>query len=892
MCLLKTGLLFVASEFGNHTLFQVNQLGDNEDEPVFSTLSPPEQPFEFSPRALLNLVAMDDIENLAPITACKVADLANDDSPQLYAACGRGPRSSIRALRHGLEVTQWAVTKLPGNPTAVWTVKQHVKHEFDSYIVVSFTNATLVLSIGETVEEVSGSGFLETVPTLSASRLGDDALIQVYPHGIRHIRADQRVSEWKAPGGRTIVQSAVNERQVAIALAGGEIVYFEMDESGQLNEYTERHDMEAEVTSMAIPPVPPGLKRSRFLGVGCADSTVRVVSLDPSDCLTPMSMQALPAMPESLCVVEMAGGEGEQSTLYMNIGLENGVLLRTEIDSTSGDLSDTRTRYLGSRAVKLFSIKLLESEAVLALSSRPWISYNHQGHSKLTPLSYDMLDHACSFQSEQCPEGIVACSRDTLRLLSLERLGTVFNSTHTPLPRTPRDFMVDEEAKTLIVVGGDHNVVPVASGGGASGVGMDVDEGAAAAAAGGEGGAAAAGASGDGGGAAAAGGSAPSAEPLTPEEIVLAESRAGAGKWIGDIRVIDPLAGTTLSTQELEPNEVPISVCGLEFASVRDGSKYVVIGTVTDWDLKTQKFSACHLNTYKMVANDGTDRKTKTELVHRTEIDGIPAALHAFNGRLLAGIGALLRLYEFGKRKLLRKCENKQIPNTIVDIKSIGHRVLVSDLRESYFWIRYKMADNQLVIFADDANSRWLTESCMLDYSTCAGVDKFGNFNVSRLPEGVTDDIDEDPTGSKTLWERGSLGGASQKVETMASYHMGETALSLQRATLAPGGSECMVYTTLSGGVGVFLPFTNKEDVDFFQHLEMHLRQENTPLCGRDHLSYRSAYFPVKNVVDGDLCEQYNSLDAKKKRSIAEDLDRTPSEVSKKLEDIRNRYAF
>ena len=33
-------------------------------------------------------------------------------------------------------------------------------------------------------------------------------------------------------------------------------------------------------------------------------------------------------------------------------------------------------------------------------------------------------------------------------------------------------------------------------------------------------------------------------------------------------------------------------------------------------------------------------------------------------------------------------------------------------------------------------------------------------------------------------------------------------------------------------------------------------------------------------VLDGDLCEQFNSLEPAKKRSIAEDLDRTPNEVS------------
>ncbi len=61
-------------------------------------------------------------------------------------------------------------------------------------------------------------------------------------------------------------------------------------------------------------------------------------------------MQALPASPESLCIVEMGGGGGGTDRtlsvggLYLNIGLQNGVLLRTSLDAVSGDLSDTRTR--------------------------------------------------------------------------------------------------------------------------------------------------------------------------------------------------------------------------------------------------------------------------------------------------------------------------------------------------------------------------------------------------------------------------------------------------------------------------------------------------------------------------------------------------------------------
>ena len=66
------------------------------------------------------------------------------------------------------------------------------------------------------------------------------------------------------------------------------------------------------------------------------------------------------------------------------------------------------------------------------------------------------------------------------------------------------------------------------------------------------------------------------------------------------------------------------------------------------------------------------ERKTTLKLMHKTKVDGIPTALHAFHGRLLAGCGRLLRLYDLGKRKLLRKCENKHIPNMIVGIQSMG----------------------------------------------------------------------------------------------------------------------------------------------------------------------------------------------------------------------------
>jgi splicing factor 3B subunit 3 len=74
------------------------------------------------------------------------------------------------------------VSGLPMNPSAVWTVKRATRDEHDKYIVVSFPNSTLVLAVGETVEEVHDSGFLCTTSTLVATNVGEDGLLQVIFH--------------------------------------------------------------------------------------------------------------------------------------------------------------------------------------------------------------------------------------------------------------------------------------------------------------------------------------------------------------------------------------------------------------------------------------------------------------------------------------------------------------------------------------------------------------------------------------------------------------------------------------------------------------------------------------------------------------------------------------
>jgi splicing factor 3B subunit 3 len=45
----------------------------------------------------------------------------------------------------------------------------------------------------------------------------------------------------------------------------------------------------------------------------------------------------------------------------------------------------------------------------------------------------------------------------------------------------------------------------------------------------------------------------------------------------------------------------------------------------------------------------------------------------------------------------------------------------------------------------------------------------------------------------------------------MTCFHIGEGISTLHRCSLIPGGSEILVYTTLSGSIGIMIPFSSRE---------------------------------------------------------------------------------
>ncbi|KAK7712422.1 pre-mRNA-splicing factor rse1 [Diaporthe eres] len=859
LCILKSGFLFVASEFGNHQFYQFEKLGDDDEELEFSSDNFPTdpqaayEPAYFHPRPNENLALVESVNSMNPLVDCKVANLTDDDAPQIYAVCGNGARSTFRTLKHGLEVNEIVASELPGTPSAVWTTKLQSDDQFDAYIILSFTNSTLVLSIGETVEQVSDTGFLDSVPTLAVQQLGDDGLIQVHPKGIRHIRSG-RVNEWSAPQHRSIVAATTNSRQVAIALSSGEIVYFEMDEDGSLAEYDEKKEMFGTVTCLSLGDVPEGRQRSSFLAVGCDDRTVRVLSLDPDSTLENKSVQALSAAPSSLSIMAMEDSATGGSTLYLHIGLHSGVYLRTVLDEITGDLTDTRQKFLGIKSVRLFQVTCQGSVCVLALSSRAWLGYADPltRSFMMTPLDYPELEWGWSFNSEQCVEGIVGIHANYLRIFSIEKLSENLIQKSIPLTYTPKKLVKHPEQPYFYTIEADNNTLPpelrqqlLSDPGVVNG----------------------------------------DSTVLPPEDFGYPRGR---GRWASCINVVDPASeepGVTYRV-DLDGNEAAVSVAVVPFAS-QDGESFLIVGTAKDLILNPRQFTEGYIHVYRFQENG-----RELEFIHKTKVEEPPMALLPFQGRLLAGIGTTLRVYDLGLRQLLRKSQADVTPNLIVSLQAQGNRIVVSDVQQGVTYVVYKPETNKIIPFVSDTINRWVTSTTMVDYESVAGSDKFGNVWILRCPEKASLEADEPGSEVHLTHARPYLHATPHRVDLMAHYYTQDLPTSITKTSLVVGGQEVLLWGGIQGTIGVFIPFMSREDVDFFQSLEQHMRSEDAPLAGRDHLMYRGYYAPVKGVIDGDLCERYSLLPNDKKLMIAGELDRSVREVERKLSDIRTRSAF
>jgi len=325
---------------------------------------------------------------------------------------------------------------------------------------------------------------------------------------------------------------------------------------------------------------------------------------------------------------------------------------------------------------------------------------------------------------------------------------------------------------------------------------------------------------------------------------------------------------------EMENNCAALSTCAVHFHA-KSNEVLLAVGVTQSMTMHPVSSEQNYIDLYRIV--DG-----RLTLVHRTKVDGgIVMSMTQFQGKLLCAIGPYLRLYEMGTKQLLRKCELLAAsPKSVFKtLDACGDRIFAGDIHSSMKLVKYDQALNRMAVVCDDLMPRTMVASEILDYGTIAGSDKFGNFFVLRAPSDV--DNETVGTGQRALWDVGRKSG--HKFECVCHFYVGEIVTGIKRGCLIPGGTEGIIYTTISGRVGAFLPITNRDDVEFYQGIEKSVRLSAPRPCGAEPVAYRSSFVPVKHVVDGDLLDLFGDLKAEEQKKIAEKLDRSVEEVSKKI---------
>jgi len=105
---------------------------------------------------------------------------------------------------------------------------------------------------------------------------------------------------------------------------------------------------------------------------------------------------------------------------------------------------------------------------------------------------------------------------------------------------------------------------------------------------------------------------------------------------------------------------------------------FVLVGTGRELGLNPRSHSGGIIHCYKITNG-------RLELVHKTPVDDIPGAICPFQGRVLISVGKLLRIYDIGKKKMLRKCENKVKWIACILLKTVA---VIVRLFEFNWWAR------------------------------------------------------------------------------------------------------------------------------------------------------------------------------------------------------------
>ena len=860
-------ILFLGKETTNTEIYSISKIKNEKDKNNLS----------------LKLEKKYEINSLNSLIDFVYGDYDLSNIPKIYSISGTKDESYLKTIniKTIYDINQLSVNKIPAQPLNIFLLKKNFEDKFDTYIILSFVNKTLIYEIDYktyNIIETTSHNFETKLPTLYITILKDNSFLQVLPNGILHIKPEKKTTFLKSSSN--ILCSCANNNQLIIGLENKESLYFEFDT--ELN----KPDIKVigkKISFVELCPIDEGIFRSKYVALCVDESNINILSLEKDKLFFMASSINIPDKVSSLKII--SNDKNYSHSFIAFVGLVNGVLVMINFNKLSGNTqfqTQIQTKFIGDEELKLYKL-VLDDDNVN--------KFNNLIYYDSIMICDNKNSYLCKLNQKQ--DNFIDYNIKKMNIKG--EINYVCNCTIKNKDDKTENVSLISEKKNLILgkINRD-NILPINK------FKLKYN---------------------------------PKSIFLTLNNnfIILEVFRDfinNKEKWNSCIQIINPKNNFELLKEIQFENECIICSHLIKNYYGNADKQLLIIGTGQDYKLyPIKKYSNGYIYLFDIYLDIKNKYSFEIKLKFKDKIEQLPTAIHEYQNKIICGMFKELVLYEIGKEHLLKKSRSNIIKEEIISISMNGDRILALTRRSSIYILKYNEFNALFyTIIADDFYTRYIHKAKFLDYDTIICTDKFENLSIYTIPKSSEKfdtgrhAIKDSMTGFLTNSNDSFLHAANIKLVLMNQFHLGEIITSFQTIKIKEDfdndndneeenenseNSENniiteeedenkikgIIYGTLGGGIGVLLQFNKKEDALFFAQMELLLREYIDEPTGRNILMAKSQYLPVKNIIDFSLIYEFFNIEPNLQKKISEELgDKPINEIKNKISEIRNLF--
>lgn len=769
---------------------------------------------------------------------------------QVVTCSGVAKDGSLRVIRNGIGISEQASVELPGIKD-IFSLRRHFGDRYHSYLMQSFASETRILGLkGEQdMVEFNLHGFDQSSPTLHASNMEGDLLVQVTAKGVYVLDCATmlggKTAAWTPPEGFRISVATGNATQLLLATTGGNLIYLVVEPHLKKTVVEQAHTkLDNEIACVNCNPLGAVTEDEMGGTTGPLHAKVAVVGLWAEANQSPVAQViALPSL-SVVHTVELGGDVMARSILlatlegfdYLLVALGDGYLLtfafnaamagavagagRTANSVVTADVVSERRRLsVGTQPANLSIFRSRGSNHVFAACDRPTVVYaTGAGKLLVSNVNLEEVTRVCGFDTEAFPDCLAIATEGKLHLGVVDEIQKL-HITPIPLDEQPRRIAHLEAARAFAV--------------------------------------------------------------LTATTLLDETGEEASESYV---RLIDDSTYDTTSRFKLQPTETGLSILATSFTGegLDSSTEYLVVGTV--YELPNEEDpSSGRILIFRII-------DSRIVLVAEQAVNGAVYSLCSFNGKLLAGVNAFVIGYSFSERtdgvfSIIE--EGRHVGHIMVfRLQARGNFVLVADLLRSVTVLTCKTDGRiQLEELARDPDPTWLMAIEMLDDDMYIAADQGKHLFTFRRNSHAPTEVER------------------MRLERVGQFHLGSAVNRIQHGSLVMQMPEnespalkTLIFGTVDGMVGVIA--TLKADAfKFFSEVQTAVTSVLPSVGGLRHSDWREVCMDnpqrtavAKNFLDGDVIERFLDLPERDMAKVSTMVNVGVEEIVRRVEDMQRLH--